>query len=175
MDIRHLFQEKETHVDKIFINAFDTYADALFRFCYVRTRNREQAKDTTQETFVRTWEYLRGGKEIRNIRAFLYKVARNLIIDESRKKKSASLEDLAEKGIEPIKDERAFIETHIDFKSAIGHLDALGEAYKEVLTLRFVDSFSPKEIAALLEENENAIYVRIHRGLKELRTIIHEK
>ena len=174
MDIRHLFQGKETSVDAILINAFDAYADALFRFCFIRTRNREQAKDTTQEAFVRTWEYLREGKEIANIRAFLYKVARNLIIDESRKKRSASLEDLAEKGIEPMQDERAQIETHIDFKSVMRHLDRLGEIYKEVLTLRFVDGFSPKEIAALLEENENVVYVRIHRGLKELRNIVHE-
>jgi len=174
MGFRHLFHKKE-HLDGMFVDAFDAYGDAIFRFCYTRVRSRADALDITQEAFIRTWEYLREGKNITNLRAFLYKVARNLIIDESRKKRSISLDAEKEKGIEPMADDRKSIEARIDFKRTISYLDKLGEAHREVLTLRFVDGFSPKEIAELLQESENAIYVRIHRGLRELRAILHEK
>jgi len=71
-----------------FLEAYDTYNDDIFRFCIVKVRNRDIALDIAQDTFTKTWEYLSSGKEIDNMRAFLYQVARNAIIDWSRKKKS---------------------------------------------------------------------------------------
>jgi len=57
----------------------------------------------------------------------------------------------------------------IDGKKAFALLDQLPDQYKEVIILRFVDDLGPKEIATLIEETENTVSVRIHRGLKLLR------
>ena len=75
--------------------------DAIFRHCYFRVFDRERARDLVQETFLKTWEYLTRGHDIENIRAFLYRVATNLIIDDSRRKKEISLEQLSESGFDP--------------------------------------------------------------------------
>src|SRR4051812_29307947 len=79
-----------------FTQLYTTEADAIFRYCFIRTSQREVARDLTQDTFMRLWNTLSGDKEIRNCRAFLFTVARNLIIDWYRKKKPESLDILVE-------------------------------------------------------------------------------
>jgi len=73
--------------EKEFLDAYEKYADAIYRHCYFRVYNKELAEDLTQETFIKTWKYIVEGKEVKNIKSFLYRVAVNLIIDNSRKKK----------------------------------------------------------------------------------------
>lgn len=173
MFLRHITRNPKD-AQEILIRAYDEYADALFRYCFFRIHNRERAKELVQETFTRTWEHIRSGNAIENLRAFLYKVMRNLIIDESRKNISVSLDALREEGFEPSRGmrEQEEIDAAVDLKQALLLMEKLGEKYKEVLMLRYIEGFTPKEIAELLDENENAVYVRLHRGLKELRNLI---
>lgn len=159
-----------------FLKAFDDYSDALFRHATLRVSNRERAIDIVHDTFTKVWGYVRAGHTIESFRPFLYKVLNNLIIDEYRKRKDVSLDALlSEEGI----DEGSFTELSestvetlaatIDGKKAFELLDRLPDQYKEVIILRFVDELGPKEIATLIEETENTVSVRIHRGLKLLR------
>ena len=159
-------------VNAKFIKAYDELADSIFRYCYFRILNYDLAQDLVQETFTRVWEYLAAGKEITNIRAFAYKVAKNLIIDESRKRKTMSLELLQEKGVQPKYDGKEKLYTLLHTKDIISVLEKLDGRYREVIMLRYVEEFSVKEIAEILEETENTISVRIHRGLQKVRTII---
>lgn len=154
-----------------FTIAYDECADEIFRFCRYRVFDHDKAKDITQETFIKTWKQLADGVEIKNVRAFLYRVARNLIIDASRKKTMVSLEDLAANGFEP-KAETANLDNIIDGGNAIQYLKKLEPIYQEVLFLRFVNDLSPKEIAVQLNETQNLISVRINRGLKQLKKLI---
>src|SRR3989344_1677981 len=87
---------KYEQVERDFLVAYDENADALFRHCFARVRDRELAKDITQETFVRTWEYLAKGKQIEHPRAFLYRTLNNCLVDTMRKKRSASLDAMTE-------------------------------------------------------------------------------
>src|SRR3989344_5246570 len=83
--------------EKEFLDAYQQYADAIYRHCYFRVYNKDLAEDLTQETFIKTWKYLSEGKEVKNIKAFLYRVAVNLIIDHSRKKTALVMDDIKEK------------------------------------------------------------------------------
>ncbi len=159
-----------------FLNAFEEFNDALFRHALLRVSNREKAVDLVHDTFTKVWSYLREGYEVDSFRPFLYKVLNNLIIDEYRKRKEGSLDALLElDGV----DEGSFDELSestaevlaatIDGKKAFDLLEELPDQYREVIILRFVDQLGPKEISELVEESENVISVRIHRGLKLLR------
>lgn len=158
------------------MKAFDEYNDALFRHASLRISNREKAVDLVHDTFTKVWAYIRNGYEIDNFRPFLYKVLNNLIIDEYRKKKELSLDAmLEEEGV----DEGSFsdlsestveaLAATIDGKKAFDLLTELPDQYREVIIYRFVDQLGPREIAELIEESENVVSVRIHRGLKILR------
>ncbi|HYF13297.1 MAG TPA: RNA polymerase sigma factor [Candidatus Paceibacterota bacterium] len=166
-----------------FGEAYSRYADELFRHCSLRIKDRERALDLTQETFMKAWAFIERGGEVREVRPFLYRTLRNLIIDEYRKIKPHSLEAMIENEDVSVEvllpaDETNTLEAAIDrFEGAhaLEVLNTLPEPYKEVLLLRYVSGFSPSEIATELGESENAVSVRIHRGLKKMRKLLEEE
>ena len=153
-----------------FISAYEKYKDAIFRYCYFRLNNRELALDAVQDIFIRTWRYLAAGNEIENIRAFCYKTARNAVVDyvrKSKKVKEESLELNLEQGKEPAVSSRA--EERVDFKLALEIINSLDEPYQEAVILRYIEGFSPQEIAEITQETANNISVRINRGLRKIK------
>ena len=158
-----------------FIKAYDDHGDAIFRYFYFRVSDRERAKDFTQETFMRTWEYIAKGNEVKSIKAFLYQVARNLMIDHSRKKTMESLDALQELGFNPGKDDRPHLHLAIDARTALQVIHQLDEKYRDVVLMRYVDGFTPKEIAKDLNETENVVSVRLHRALKKIKDLLESK
>lgn len=158
-----------------FLKAFDDYADALFRHCFFRVSDRDTAKDLVQDTFTRAWDHARDEKEVRDYRAFLYRIANNLITDFYRKKKAVSLEELGDKEKNTLfYDERGAREVEDDARRVLREIKKLPEEYQKVVTMRYVDELSPKEIAMILDESENAVSVRIHRGVEKLRAIFQQ-
>lgn len=157
-----------------FIKSYDAYADALFRHCYFRLYDREQAKDLVQNTYMKVWEYAASGKEVKNMRAFLYKVAHNLIIDEYRKNKGPtfSIDELKEKGIEPQDGHFERTTNASEVRNLLKIFNKLEPAHREVVIMRYVDELTPKEIAQITGESENAISVRIHRAISKARELI---
>lgn len=156
-----------------FLESFDAYADAIFRFCMVKTSNKELAEDLTQETFMRYWQSLQNGKEMTNPRSFLYTVANNLVIDWYRKKKATSLTILEENGFEAE-------DTHIggalqsaEFGEILETIAELEDKDKEVLLLRYVEGLDPKDIAVILEESANVVSVRINRAIEKVQKKLH--
>jgi RNA polymerase sigma-70 factor (ECF subfamily) len=157
-----------------FLQAYDELSDAIFRHCYYRCFDRDKAQELMQECFMRTWERLAAGDDIKNLRAFLYRVATNLVIDSSRRKTSDSLDALTEdQGFEAVD---AGATTRIEIAAEASRiaqfLDRLDSAHRHVVTLRFIDGLSPKEIAEVLGETENAVSVRIHRGIAKLKEML---
>jgi RNA polymerase sigma-70 factor (ECF subfamily) len=166
-----------------FKDGFERYSDELFRHCAMRISDRERALELTQDAFMRTWDYVRKGGEVRELRPFLYHTLRNLIIDEYRKAKTYSLEALAENSesgtVESLlpQDDTNTLESameRFDSKQALAKVSELPELYREVLLLRYVEGLSPKEIASIVDESENVVSVRLHRGLKKLRELLDE-
>ena len=159
-------------LEEKFLEVYETHSDAIFRYCYFRLYNQEKAKDMAQETFIKVWTYLKDGHEIDNLKAFLYRVATNLIIDDSRKKKETSLEILQENGFEPSLDGEAKEEKRIDGLFLQEILALLDEEYRDVVYMRYIEELQPREIAVILNESVNVISVRIHRGLKKLKLLM---
>lgn len=168
-------------LQRTFTEAFEAYNDELFRHASMRLKDRDRALELVQECFLKVFVYAKGGGEIREMRPFLYRTLRHLIIDEYRRKKPMSLEAMTE-GFEDMSvevllppDETNTLEAAIERyegKRAIAALQELPDAYREALSLRYVEGLSPKEIGDIVGESENAVSVRIHRGLKKLREIL---
>ncbi len=168
-------------IEKEFEDAYLRYNDELFRHCTLRLSDRERALELTQEAFLRVFEYVKRGEVVREMRPFLYRTLRNLIIDEYRKSKSLSLESLVNEAegetVESLmpQDETNTLAAAIDRfdgKRALEALKEVPDLYREVLILRYVESLSPKEIAEQIDTTENVVSVRLHRGLKKLRAIL---
>ncbi len=156
--------------EKEFTEIFQEYSDAIFRHCAFKVMDRQLGHDLTQETFLRAWNQIEQGKKIENMRAFLYRVADNLVIDYIRKKKSLSLDQLQEQGFDPGHDETGSMQNKIEMGRALEALHKLEEDYRQAIQLRYVEGLSVSEIAVVTGEPPNTVSVRLHRGLQQLRS-----
>ena len=162
-------------MEQQFIEAYEKHSDAIFRYCYYRVFDREKAKDYMQEAYCRTWKYISAGKPVENIRAFIYKTANNIIIDEARKKKATSLDAIMEKGFMPSVDNRTKTEDYFTGKEIVSIIESLDEKYRDAIILKYVNDLSTQEIAVILQETENNVYVRLSRGLQKVKEIINKQ
>ncbi len=149
-------------------------SDTIFRFCAIRVSNKEQALDITQETFLRLWQTLSTGEKVKNPRAFLFLVARRLIIDWYRKKKSVSLENImykdGEVAYDPV-DEKTMdiLNIKAEGRFLLERINDLSDIFRDPVHLSFIEGLSPKEIGDILGLSANTVSVRVHRGIEELR------
>ena len=160
-----------SNLRKQFSKFYDQYIDKIYRFVFLKVNSQEIAEDLTSEVFVRSWDKFRQGEEIKNIQAFLYRVARNLVIDYYREKgrvRTVSTEDVI------IPDPRVDLEAKAQTDSEFGEvrfaLHKINEDYQEVIIWRHLDGLSISEIAEILDKSEGAVRVMLHRALKELRS-----
>lgn len=157
----------------LFLAAYDAYADELYRFCLMKVSDRERAEDLVQDVYTRFWQTLRNGTTVDNTRAFLYTLARNRVIDWYRKKKESSLDSLQEAGIDFAGSGIREITDQAEMGRVLAVINELDVPSRDVLLLRFMEGWTPAEIAELNNESANAVSVRLNRALKKVRTHIH--
>ena len=162
-----------TELKADFLRTYDAYSGDIFRFCSMKVTNRELAQDLTQEVFMRYWQTIREGEKMKNERAYLYTLARNLVIDWYRKKKESSLDVLTDQGIDFGNEDHRKIEESAQMNEVLKVIEQLDDDAREALLLRFVEGFTPKEIASMSGESANAVSVRINRAIKKVQGLIH--
>ena len=139
---------------------------------FFKTNNHAVGNDLVQDTFLKTWRYLIKGGKIKIMKSFLYHILNNLIIDHYRKKKSVSLDNILEKGVDfKNNDGDNKIHNVMDGEQAIRLIDKLPEIYKRVIYMRYVDELSITEIAARTKQSRNTTTVQLHRGLEKLKVL----
>lgn len=158
-------------IQKIFILAHHNHDKGLNSRAFFKTHDRELSSDLVQDTFMKTWKYLVGGGKIDIMKAFLYHVLNDLIIDDYRKHKATSLDVLLEKGFEPEYDDSERLFNVLDGKAAILLIQHLPEKYQKVMRMRYVQGLSLKEISLITGQSKNTIAVRAHRGLAKLKLL----
>lgn len=155
----------------------DTYQHRLMRYLSFLTGRRELAEDLFQETWIRV--LMRGAQFNGKARfdTWLFTIARNLVIDNSRKRSMASLDEMQD----PEADERPF-EVATDAPSPFEQfctrenaaevsavLLSLQPAYREVLILRFHEDLPLEEIANVTRAPLSTVKSRLYRGLASLK------
>lgn len=162
-------------LEEQFMEMHEEMSDVIFRRCLFKVSDREVAKDLTQETFTKVWDYLRAGNEVDNLRGFTYTVANNLIKDYYKKKKATPMGDMeAFDPIAFIEESGENIEAKAELKQVIAVIQDMKEKDRDVLLMRFIEGKSPEEIAEILEVRTNTVSVRIHRAKKRLREIFQD-
>lgn len=169
MDPAESSQEK-TDNESLFFDIIQSYQDQIFRFVYFRVSSRAIALDITQDVFTKTWIYLSAGKRIDYPEAFVYRTARNAVIDFYKKSKSASLDVLTEAGFDPHDTETTdAIDKQDDVMMVRKMVATLDEESQQIIFLRYTEEKSIEEIAQIFGKNTNSMTVRIHRIMKKLR------
>jgi RNA polymerase sigma-70 factor (ECF subfamily) len=155
----------------------ETYQHRLMRYLMFLTSKREVAEDLFQEVWIRV---LKRGSQYNGKARFdtwIFTIARNLVIDLSRKRTMASLDEMREGG----EDERPFeivqdgpspleqFQVRENASQVAAVLLTLDRSYREVLTLRFHEEMSLEEIAAVTCAPLSTVKSRLYRGLAALK------
>jgi len=166
--------KKETKRREVMTSASEEYRKGLNVHAFFKVHNNDLGEDLVQETFMKTWKYLVKGGEIEKMRAFLYHVLNALIVDEYRKKKSSSLDDLLEKGFEVGIDDSEKNMNIADGKAALLLIEFLPEKDQEIIKMRYIEELTIREMADITHQSKNTISVQIHRGMNKLRVLYRE-
>ncbi|HEX4774882.1 MAG TPA: RNA polymerase sigma factor [Candidatus Saccharimonadales bacterium] len=148
--------------------AYESHSKAIYKFLFWRTKDVQLSEDLTSSTFEKAWasrESFRGSSE----KAWLYLIARNVLIDHWRKKKELFVEDtdVLHEDVRPSAGELLDKELAIqDLRKA---LSKLPEDMHSVVTLRFIEGQSCKQVAASLNLSESNVRVIQYRALKKLK------
>src|SRR3984957_10743315 len=155
----------------------ELYQHRLLRYLLFLTGKREVAEDLFQETWMRV--LLRGSQYNGKARfdTWLFTIARNLVIDLSRKRTMASLDEMSD----TTEDGRAFeiategpspleqFQLREDRAEVAEVLLTLEPNYREVLVLRFHEEMSLEEIANVTRAPLSTVKSRLYRGLAALK------
>jgi len=151
---------------------YERYAEAIFRYFYSPLTNRQDAEDLTEEIFMRSWRALpRYDERGLPFSAFLFRVARNSLIDHYRQRKdSQSIDDLEFQSHQQGPEEAVYqnIEQH-ELKEKITQLR---EDYRNVVIFRFLSGLSPEETAQVMQRSVGAVRVLQHRALGALKELL---
>ena len=165
-----------------FIKAYDDFADDLYRFAYFKLGSEEEAKDLVSVIFLKTWNYIQTNslKDSKTLRALLYKIARNAIIDHYRDKglsSSISLEDAPQalKVPDDSQNQEDLIDQKADLELIREKLMLLKDEYREVIIWRFIEDLSMDEIANITGKKKGNIRVLLHRAITALKELLETK
>lgn len=151
-----------------FIYAYNEYSDEIFRYCFYRVYDREKAKEIAQETFMKVWKYLQNN-DIEQYRAFLYKTAYHLIVDNCKNNQENSLETMMESGFDVIDHKTCSKQDYLDVMAAKDEIEKLDEIAREIIKLKYFSDLPLRDIAHMIGETENNVAVKLHRALKKLK------
>ena len=156
-----------------FSKIYNHNIERIYRFVYIKVSSQQIAEDLTSEVFVRFWRtYQKHGQgRIKNPKAFLYKIARNSVIDYYRRKPVS--ETISTEEIGEIPDPGQQLEQKqiiaSDRERTQRAIACLKGDYQDVILWHYLDGMPVRDIAEILDKSENAVRVMIHRAMKELR------
>lgn len=150
---------------------YDQYIEKIYRFVYLKVNSQEIAEDITSKVFLNGWESYKNQKKIENPGAFLYQIARNMVVDHYREKGGTKIisADNAPQIIDNKVNlyEKAVLASEIEsIKSAI---QKLKKDYQDVIIWHYLEDMPVVQIAEIMGKPEGTIRVMIHRGLKSLQ------
>jgi RNA polymerase sigma-70 factor (ECF subfamily) len=156
---------------------FDNHHEAIFRFIWLRVRDHALAEDLTGEVFMRmVAELPRYQNRDLPFRAWLYRIAHNLVIDNYRTDKSHMSLPLEQVILHanPATHPDVMTDQALTIERVQQALDNLDPAQREVVELRFLAGLSLKDAAATLNKTVAAVKSLQHRGLSTLRILLTE-
>jgi len=160
-----------------FSKLYEQNVDRIYRFIYIKVSSQEVAEDLTSEVFTRGWQaYNNKDRDIDNMTAFLYQIARNLVVDHYRERGRAQLVSVenAPQIMNPGPDLEETAAVNSDFYRVQNALSDLKDDYREVIVWYYLDELSIREISKILNKSEEAVRVQVHRALNALRTKLPE-
>jgi len=176
-DERKLILEAKGGEAEAFGRLYDHYLPAIYRFILLKVGQREEAEDLTHQVFLKAWQNVSGFSETGlPFSSWLYRIARNLVIDRYRKTRpviSIDEEFVSEKLI--FRPDVASIDDKRDIARIMASIQELKDIERDVVIMRFVEDLSIKEVSETINKSEGAVKLIQHRALRKIKESLGEK
>lgn len=169
-DERDLVRRAQNNDKEAFAAIYEGYFDRVYRYIVLKTGNRTEAEDLTQTVFVKALENIsrfqwRGAP----FAAWLFRIARNQIIDHYRKSGKRASSELPEQLADGADSPQEMAEKQSEIARMVAATRDLTKLQREVINLRFAAGLSIAEAARLMDKNENAVKALQHSAVRALR------
>lgn len=152
-----------------FSGLYDEFFDKIYRFIYHKTYHRETAEDLTSQTFIKALEKINTFDfEKGMFSSWIYRIARNKVIDYYRTRKSEfNIDDVWNLG----KDENMAgdLDNQDKLKQVSEYLKELNPEQREIVVMRIWDGLSHQEISEIIGKSEANCKMIFSRVMKKLR------
>jgi RNA polymerase sigma-70 factor (ECF subfamily) len=147
--------------DAEFEKIVEEYYEDIYKLVFLLTKNRDDAEDITQETFLKVKRYLKSFEGRSSVKTWLYRIATNEAKRFFKKRETEKHIKIPE-----ARDSNFESERYERLKSALKRIDK--ESY-EILYLKFFKNMKEKEIAFILNIPEGTVKSRLHKAKEKLR------
>ncbi|HEY59854.1 MAG TPA: sigma-70 family RNA polymerase sigma factor [Anaerolineae bacterium] len=150
---------------------YDFYYKQIYRYAFYRLSNREEAADMAANIFLRAWGHLPefGKGNQRNFRAWLYRIAHNMIIDHYRKQRiSSPLQEAVNVPQRKPGPEESFQKRERS-KALANAINKLNPIAQQIIACRFIACMSHKETAEIAGLSEGNVRIIQYRALQQLQ------
>ncbi|HEX9496693.1 MAG TPA: sigma-70 family RNA polymerase sigma factor [Candidatus Limnocylindria bacterium] len=155
---------------------YDRYVDAVYRYVFYRVRNEAEAEDVTSDVFMRALRAIPKYEPRQAFLAWLYRIARNAVIDRSRRRaarQQVTFEDaLAHPHGDNVVNPDEGLLAGSDASAVRAAMRELTPLQQEVLVLRYVEGLDTKSISKITGKRDGTIRGIEFRALSALRTMI---
>lgn len=175
----------QQYIDKVIkgdTNAFsyliDNYKDMVFSLAYKITKNREDAEEISQDTFIKVFKNLKKFKGDSKFSTWLYRIAYHTSLDTYKKnKKEKNTYQINEISFNKIQEVESILEG-IERKERTKIMDScllkLPEEERSLLWMFYYDELSLKEIIEVTDLSEANLKVKLHRARKKMLGIVEQ-
>jgi RNA polymerase sigma-70 factor (ECF subfamily) len=160
--------------EQFFSQIYDEHVDKVYRFVFFKVSNEALAQDITSETFTRLWKEISFDKEVKSPSGFLFRVAKNMIIDHYRAKDQnpTNLDNLDNIIVDQKEDVLKTIVQNDEMKAITVALGQLNEDTRLAVSMYYIEQQPYSEVAIALNRSQGATRVLVSRGMKQLREIL---
>lgn len=151
---------------------YNLFFKKIYRFIFYRVGHKELAEDLAEEVFLKAFGKLASIKEANAFEGWLYKIARNLVIDFYRQKRHTVALEEVENTLEYETNIIDVLNLQEQQKILLKILKELTAEQQVVIKLKFLEGLENSEISELLHKSEGTIRVIQHRAIVKLQELI---
>ena len=158
-----------------FASIYEHYHEDIYNYIYHRVTSASVSDDLAAEVFLKALESI-DSYTFRGIPlgVWLFRIARNLVIDYFRRGPALVEVPLEEGALPPEAGADAVLEMELTQQQLARALSSLTEDQQEVVILRFVDGLPPNDVAQIMGKSRGAIHSLQHRALNSLNRVLEE-